>query len=153
MFRAIWTVIVSTLAAAAVGCVYDYFRPALLDATRGSGAEAWFSSGNSMYLMPWLFAIAGLISSIIAVLMSGAGKRTIQAVPAPVKKEHVPQPAGNKPAVKTKAGEEAVPGMPGFDFDKALAEIKTETPGAPATGEIPASVPPAAVEPPQEAAK
>lgn len=138
VWKAIWAVIVGTFVAAALGMIFDYFRPAMLD-----------PANYSKFMYPWFTAVPGLVSSIIVAMMLYGGART--ASPAAGK----PGAKGAKPQLSGKKGE-AVPGMPTFDFDKAHAETaKPAAPVDPGAGSRPASAapaPPATVppQPPQE---
>lgn len=137
VLQRIWVVVVSTLAAYIVGVFYEFFRPALSSATQNTMLVPWFSPGNFQYVLSWLFAIAGCISAVVAVGMAAppvvkrtAGSPELKAAP-PAK----PVKAG-KGQPKAQANE--VPGMPGFDFEQAKAEIKA-TPGvSPASSAPPA---------------
>ncbi len=126
--RNVWIVFVSTLAASILGGIYDYVRPFIADHSSGTMLEAWFPPGTAMYLMPWLFACGGLLSSIIAVGMCHAALRSAQSAqtPASAALAAKPQASKDKASAKGKAAAQAqdIPGMPGFDFDKAQAEIK-----------------------------
>jgi hypothetical protein len=137
MLRKVLAVIVGTLAAFVAGMLYDYICSWAADAARGSAVEVWFSPGNTQYLMPWLFAIAGLISTIIAVIMAGERRGTEHVAhatsAAAVAKT---QPEKAKPKGKQASAATEVPGIPGFDFDQAKAEIKS-APSASAKGDAP----------------
>lgn len=163
--RNVWIVFVSTLAAFVIGGFYDYARSFFSDVSRGGALEAWFTPGTTMYLMPWLFAFGGLLSSIISVAMCNAMGRGRQTAGAPgaaagtartaTRKEQAP--ARGKPAPQASS----VAGMPSFDFEKAAAEIKSApgtgsaspagpAPGAAAQGDLPPSAQAATANPPQE---
>jgi hypothetical protein len=126
VFQRIWVVVVSTLAAYIVGVFYEFFRPALSSATANGALAPWFSPGDYRYVLSWLFAFAGCIAAVFAVGMA--------APPAVKRASRSPEQGAGvtaKPIVKSadkgqsKTQTADVPGMPGFDFDKAKAEIRS----------------------------
>jgi hypothetical protein len=155
IFQRVWVVVVGAFAAYIVGVFYEFFRPALADTVRGTLLEPWFNPSSYQYVMSWLFAIAGLVSAIVAVAMAAppAPKRepaqADKRMPAAARSQ---QRAGAKDKAQGKAGE--VPGIPTSDFDQAKAEVKPGSGSRPAPDVAPASEQPApagaAAGPPEE---
>jgi hypothetical protein len=129
VFRRLWVVAVSTFAAYIVGIIYEFFRPALNSATENTVLSPWFSTGIPQYVMSWLFAIAGCIAAAVAVGMAAPpiAKRAQRGAEPGAAGVAKPVKAAGKAQPQVQAGD--VPGMPGFDFEQAKAEIKS-TPGA-----------------------
>ena len=138
VWKAIWAIIVGTFVAAALGMAFDYFRPAVLD-----------PANYSKFMYPWFTAVPGFASGLIVALMLMSGART---APKPAAGAKAGTGKGAKPQLAGSKKDEAVPGMPSFDFDTARAEAGKPATSTPAGG---GSRPEAAapVKPPQEQQK
>jgi len=123
VLRTIWGVIIGTLAAAVLGMAYDYFK----------GIPSLPNPAEYQYLYPWFTGIVGLVAILVTLMITGV-RQDVRARPEASAK--APAKAKGKAAAETPSS---------YDFDKALAEIKSAAPIPPQAGSpAPAKQPPSA---------
>jgi predicted lysophospholipase L1 biosynthesis ABC-type transport system permease subunit len=111
VLRTIWGLIIGTLAAAVLGMAYDYFRPGFIP-----------NPAEYQFVYPWFTGLAGLVAIIVALMITGV-RQEVRARPEASAK--APAKAKGKAAAETPSS---------YDFDKALAEIKSAAPIPPQAG-------------------
>ncbi len=110
VIRGIFAVLIGVIAATVVGMGIDYFKPLF-----AVNPMEW------LYAYPWIFAAAGAIAAIIAVVLYGIWSRPpakagARREPLTKQRAKAAPPAKDKVTMSTSS---EVPGMPTFEVDRS----------------------------------